>query len=44
VDSQCIKTDDKTVWYLVYPLLIFPIYIICMFIGRSSRRKMITQR
>lgn len=38
-ETQCINTNDRTVWHLADPLLIFPIYIICMYVGRASCRK-----
>ena len=30
------RTDDRTVWLLAIPLVAFPIYVICMFVGRAA--------
>ncbi|TAK90500.1 MAG: hypothetical protein EPO06_07720 [Burkholderiaceae bacterium] len=37
-DKACINTDDRTVWLLAAPLVVFPAYAICMFIGRAVGR------
>jgi hypothetical protein len=34
-DTQCIITNDQTVWFLATPLVLFPAYTIFMFIGRE---------
>ncbi len=37
-ERACISTDDHTVWLLAAPLVVFPAYAICMFIGRAVGR------
>ena len=34
-DQQCIRTDDRTVWVLVYPLVFSPLYFIVMLISKK---------
>lgn len=34
-EEGCINTDDVTVWYLAVPLVLFPAYTVCMFVGRA---------
>lgn len=34
-DTQCINTNDRTVWFLAVPLVFFPAYTIFMFVGRA---------
>jgi len=39
-DTQCIRTDDTTVWLAVLaPLYLIPGYVICMFVGRAVERR-----
>ena len=38
-DTQCINTDDRTVWFLAVPLVLFPAYTIFMFVGRAAGRQ-----
>jgi hypothetical protein len=34
--SECIRTDDRTVWFLGVPFLAFPAYLFAMFVARSN--------
>lgn len=36
--KECIKTDNKSELLLSVPLVLFPIYIVCMFVGRAVAR------
>ena len=38
-ESDCVRTDDTTVWYLAIPLVLCPAYMVCMFVGRSAGRR-----
>lgn len=34
-ERQCFSSSDETVWWFALPLVAFPAYLVCMFIGRS---------
>jgi bacteriorhodopsin len=37
--NACVNTDDRTVWYLAVPLILFPAYTVCMFVGRATAKQ-----
>ena len=38
-EKDCIRTDDRTVWYLWIPLVFFPGYMVCMLAARAIGRQ-----
>ena len=32
----CIATDDHTVWALLYPIILFPLYLIAMYVPKET--------
>jgi len=38
-ETSCIATDERTVWYLGFPLIAFPLYFIVMLASRLFRAR-----